>query len=83
MSVDHGELMNMATTYLRTRPEHAGDIAAWLAWTLPRDVDAVTAAPADVAAFCAGTGRGRDWAASWRRPCRDRLAYADSVAQPD
>lgn len=66
--------MHIATTYLRSQPDHADDLSTWLAWALPRGIDAALAEPNAVATFRTETGAGRGWVRSWRRTCRERLS---------
>ncbi|GAA1393489.1 hypothetical protein ACFQZ4_37895 [Catellatospora coxensis] len=78
MNVGHAELMHVAATFLRAHPEHVADLSAWLAWALPRGVDAAKAEATVVDEFCQVTGAGCAWLRSWRRTCRERLGISNA-----
>lgn len=61
MNVAHADLMHVAATFLRTHPEHVEGLTAWLAWALPRGLNAAKAEAHVVNEFCSVTGTGRAW----------------------
>ena len=76
MEVDHGDLMAVAAGYIRSHPAHAGSIAAWLAWSLPRGINVCEPSDEQLTSYAAWAPTAVPAVRDWKRWCRQRADAA-------
>lgn len=72
MEVDHGELMALAAGYIRSHPANADTVAAWLAWSLPRAINACEPSQDQLTSYAAWKPTAMPVVRDWAQWCRQR-----------